>query len=69
MKEMTLAECAKLAKDNGMTYGQMQAKLFSQGLSWLSCNRMNDVESPFVRHVKEECRRIRREREEGGKSR
>jgi len=64
MKEMTLTECAKLAKDNGMTYGQMQAKLFSQGLSWSSCNRMYDIESSFVRQIKEECRRIRRERGE-----
>lgn len=64
MKKFSLVECAKLAKKHGMTYGQMQEMLTCKGLSWESYERIYDVESPFVRHVKEECRRIRRERGE-----
>lgn len=63
-KEMTIVECAKLAKDRGMTYGQMQSKLTNLGLSWEEYKRLDYKESTFVTHVKEECRRIRSERGE-----
>ena len=64
MKRLTLVECAVVAKKHKMTYGQMQGLLLCKGLTWESHERIYDVESPFVRHVKEECRRIRRERGE-----
>ena len=63
MNTLSLVECAKIAKEHGMTYGKMQEKLYCMGLKWEQYKRMtDDYESPFVKRVKEECRKIREEK-------
>lgn len=62
IKENGLDQMAKVAKEHGMTYGQLQSKLYFMGLESSQCEKLwggREMRSPLEKSIKSGVAKLR----------